>query len=103
MMGGWAMFRRVRLFHRCRPRYVEEIMGALDDAVGRIGASADKVIAALQAASTGNPDTTAAVDALNATSDRMDAAVALAAGTGTPPPPVPAAPAAGGTPEQPAG
>lgn len=97
------MFRRVRLFQVCRPHFVEEIMSALDDAVGRIGASADKVIAALQAAGTGNPDTTAAVDALNATSDRMDAAVAAAAG-GTPPPTTPPpAPAAGGTPEQPAG
>jgi hypothetical protein len=97
------MFRRVRLFHRRRPELVEEIMAALDDAVGRIGASADKVIAVLQAAPTGNPDTTAAVDALNATSDRIDAAVAAAAGGTPPPPPPPPAPVAGGTPAQPAG
>jgi hypothetical protein len=103
MMGGWntvvPMWRRRR---RC-PTPTEDLVTVLTDAVARIGASADKVIAALQAAGTGGEDTTAAVDALNATSDRIDAAVAVAAGTGGAPTPAPATPIAGGTPEQPAG
>src|SRR5207245_1165163 len=93
MMGGWhtvgSMWRPWKR-HRLD---VEAIVSALDDAVGRIGASADKIIAALQAAGTGGTNTDAAVAALNATSDRIDAAVAVAsppaagtASTEVPPP-----------------
>lgn len=114
MMGGWGMFRRMwrsRKRHRCP---VEDFVTVLSDAAGRISASADKAIAALQAAGSSGEDTAPIVDALNATSDRLDAAVAVASGTGTPPPApsgsagggapaAPEMPAAGGTPEQPAG
>jgi hypothetical protein len=70
----------------------EAVMAAIDDAVARITADIDKLVAALQAATgTGTTDTANAA-ALNAASDRAEAALS------PPAPPAPApAPGNGGT------
>jgi hypothetical protein len=79
----------------------KRIMAAIDDAVARITADIDKLVAAL-AAATGTPPTdTANAAALNAASDRAEAALSPPAPpTPTPTPtPTPAAAAEGVTAE----